>query len=194
MADNYGKSYEELRMEFLKKARKADDRLRALEKASEQKGYRTATQWAYRRAMKDIQYWSGEDAVRFNRDIPKNKQQLIAKLNDIEQFLFSNTSTKTKIKAVYKQRADTFNKKYGTDFTWQDMGKFFESGAAEKIAKMYGSETAYTAMGVIQKKADEIKDAIKDAMLKDIRTGNAKVDEAVQDILKNNLVDISEFL
>ena len=81
-------------------AKVADQRLVRLEKLEGQEGYGNALQWAYKRAMSDIETWSGEGASRFNTKAPANANQLKAKINDIKTFLGSESSTKSGITEV----------------------------------------------------------------------------------------------
>lgn len=141
---------EELLKEYKKLAKRADQRLIRLEALAHEEHYHGATSYAYARAMRDIHTWSGEGANRFNTKAPESSQQLQAKINDIKQFLEADTSTKSGITKVYKRRADTTNKKYGTNFNWQDLANFYESESNKKLAKKYGSKTVVRAIGVIK--------------------------------------------
>lgn len=186
------KTISELSKYYKTIAARADSRLRALEKLSRSEHYKSATQWAYSTAMKEISYWSGEGSRRFSNGMPKNKNSLLAKIKSIERFLSSPTSTKTGIKNVYQKKADTMNSRYGTDFTWEDLGNFFTSGMAEKLSKEYGSKTALKAIGTIQRTDEDIIEAIKSGSDVTIRTSNKKVNEVVADMLKRNDLDLSD--
>ena len=78
-------------------AKVADQRLVRLEQLAGQEGYGNATQWAYRRAMSDIETWSGEGAKRFHTKPPESLSAMRAKINDIKTFLGSESSTKSHI-------------------------------------------------------------------------------------------------
>lgn len=184
----------ELLKEYRKLAKRADQRLVRLERYSEEENFQTATKWAYARAMRDIKQWSGEEATRFNTKPPENMQQLQAKINDIKQFLESKTSTKVGIIKVYKQKADTVNKEYGTDFTWDDLADFYTSGIAEKLNKIFGSKTVLKAVAVIQKSKKEIVDAIKENKEKHLRVKDPIVENTVNKILNDQNIDISMLL
>lgn len=142
-------------------AKVADQRLLRLERYSHDDNFKTATKWAYNKAIKDIESWTGENSRRFNTAAPTNKRALQAKTRDIIQFLQSETSTKTGIINVYKKRADTINQKYGTNLTWQELGSYFQSSDAEKNDKMYGSKTALKAYGVIKKNKKQIQKSLE---------------------------------
>lgn len=149
-------------------AKSADQRLVRLERYSEQDQFHTATKWAYARAQRDIKEWSGEGATRFNTKPPASVSDLKAKIQDIKTFLQSPTSTKRGIKEVYGKKADTLNKKYGTNFKWDEVGKFFQSKLYQKMDKMYGSKTIVKIIGKIQSNKKDVIKAINEAKDKDI--------------------------
>ena len=128
-------------IEYKKLARKADARLRAIEKYSEQKYYKGIERYAYARAIRDIELWSGSGKKRFDTKPPDSLQGIRAKINDIKTFLESPTSTKAGVTEIYKKRADAINERYGTDLTWQQIADYYTSAAHEKAAEMYGSKT-----------------------------------------------------
>lgn len=122
---NINKRPEETLEAYYKRiAKVADQRLVRLEALSQVEGYQGAAQWAYQRAMYDIEKWGYSKKRRFNTKPPADVNQLKAKINDIQAFLESPTSTKAGINAVYKKRAETFNANYGTNFKWQDFANF----------------------------------------------------------------------
>lgn len=131
-------------------AKVADSRLLRLERLSKQEGFEGAWKWSYNKAMKDIERWGG--SKRFYTKAPENLNQLKAKINDIQAFLGSVTSTKTGIVEVYKQRADTFNKKYGMNWSWQDMAKFFDQFGSS-LYDEYGSDVINQVIAVVQSMA-----------------------------------------
>lgn len=164
-------TYESLLSDYRKLAKRADQRLVRLEKYSTDDHYKGATSYAYARAQRDIKAWNGEEASRFNMAPPKNFQQLQAKINDIKTFLEAPTSTKKGITDIYKKRADTTNKRYGTDFSWQDLANFYESELSTKLDSQYGSKTLIKAIGAI-KQADA-----KPSKVKEIIETHKKVSE-----------------
>ena len=138
---------------YTRLAKTADQRLVRLEKLSSQEGFQTAREWSYARAIKDIEKWNAGKEYkeqRFNRSMPKNEAQLKAKINDIRTFLQAPSSTKQGIVDIYKKRAETVNKKYGTSFTWEDLAKFYLKGMNKKLEKEGGSDTILRAIGIIQ--------------------------------------------
>lgn len=182
-------------------AKTADQRMVRLEKASEQKFFHVATEWAYAKATRDILKWippgdTKSTKLRFNTKPPEG-EDLIAKINDIKSFLSSPTSTKQGIINVYKKRADTVNKRYKTKFTWQQLAKYYDSGQAELWDAKFGSKTALRTIGVMQRNKKKIKDAITKADKKDVRI-NAKdkgmLQKTVNQALKENNLNIGDLL
>lgn len=173
-------------------AKVADQRLVRLEKLSQQEGYGNALQWAYRRAISDIETWSGEGATRFNTKPPANIAQLRAKINDIKVFLGSETSTKSDIQNVYKSRVDTINKRYGTRFQIDDLQHVFSSSLWKKMeARSFSSDQILKAIGYIKDRTTD-EDAFK-ALQAQARkrkelpefTGDEFIDLAIRDMLRS---------
>lgn len=148
MAYNYElRPGESLEHYYRRLAKVADQRLVRLEKLAQVPGYEKASGWAYKRAMTDISKWGGNK--RFNTAPPSDPGQIRAKINDIQAFLGAKTSTKSGITNVYKKRADTWNAKYGTNFTWEDLAKYYSKAINEKIEAQMASEVANRAIAVI---------------------------------------------
>lgn len=179
------KAYDERLKLYRKLAKTADQRLLRLERLSKQNGFKNVLSWAYRKAMKDIKYWTGETAERFNTKPPNNINLLNAKIRDIEKFLLMPTSNKRQILQIYKKRADTINKKYGTDFKWEDLAKYFERKQYIKTDGQYGSKTMLMAVGEIQDNEKNIIKAIKKGEDIDLHIDNEAVKDAVYDLIKN---------
>lgn len=130
--------------------KQADQRLVRIEKYAKDPGFENVKNYAYSKAMKELQ---GFGQSRFNAKIPdpdKDPKLFRAKLATAKDFLTAPTSTKSGIVKVYQNRADTINQKYGTNFDWQDMGDFFESGMFQKLSAIFGSKTVLRAIGAIQ--------------------------------------------
>ena len=170
--------YAALVKEYRKLAKRADQRLVRLERYAQQPKYSNVTQFAYKKAMRDIRSWSGENATRFNTKPPSHISKLQAKINDIKAFLGSASSTIKPtpdnvvrndrgeivgggIDLTYQKRADTLNARYGTDVTWENVGSLFESTLYRKISKKYDSKTAVRVIGQLQKNDADIKTAIE---------------------------------
>ena len=174
-------------------AKVADQRLVRLEQLAGQEGYGNATQWAYRRAMSDIETWSGPDAKRFNTKPPESLSAMRAKINDIKTFLGSESSTKSGITRTYVNRANTINKRYGTNFQPDDLAKFFTSCLSKKLEKEFekASKTMMKAIGYISEHATD--DDMLKAMQKEARkrkevptfTGDTFLDGKIAMILRS---------
>lgn len=164
--------------EYRKLAKRADQRLVRLEKYSKRQKYSNVKEFAYARAMRDIRSWSGKDASRFNTKPPSNLNSLMAKINDIKNFLQSASSTikPTADNAVYNQkgeligggidltyqkRAMTLNTKYGTDLSWENVGELFESALYRKLAKKYDSKTSVQIIGQLQSNEKNVVKSFK---------------------------------
>ena len=186
------------RLELLKvyrtAAKTADQRLVRLEKLTQEENFKIADKWAYARAIRDIEQYSGEDATRFNTKPPKTLAGLIAKIEDIKTFLKAPSSTKSGIKKMYVERAKKINEDYGMDFTWGEIGTFFEDerwkylgGGKKKDEGKYESGTALKAIGRIRRKfsKDELKKAIKKGSQIDLKMPDDQVTRTVRDILKD---------
>lgn len=173
-------------------AKAADQRLVRLEKLTGEENFRIADKWAYARAVRDIEAWSGSGATRFNVAPPKSTASLEAKIEDIRHFIESPTSTKTGIKQVYIEKAKTINKKYGTSLKWDQVGKLFESDLWRDLDKKYGSKTAVKALGRMQKYKDKKKllDAVEKADTSDLRVPDDQVGRAVKEALEEHGKDI----
>lgn len=182
-------------------AKTADQRMVRLEKASEQPYFKVATEWAYAKATRDILKWippgdNKSTKLRFNTKPPEG-EDLIAKINDIKSFLSSPTSSKQGIINVYKKRADTVNKKYGTNFTWKQLAKYYDSGQAELWDAKFGSKTALMTIASLQKNKKKLVKAIKEADRKDIRINSkdsSMIKKTVEMALKDNKLNIEDLL
>ena len=146
-------------------AKKADRYMRNLEKLSEQPGYKNVKKYAYAKAEKMIEGWtppgSKSKAPRWQRNTPADTRTLKAKIKDIEDFIQMPTATKRGIDKIYKKRVETINKKYGTNFTWQELAEFFDSSMPDKTFDKYGSKTVLIAIGKIQNNQDTVVEKLK---------------------------------
>lgn len=175
-----------LEKEYRKLAKQADQRLVRLESYKHDKGFKTATLWAYPKAIHAIERWSGEGATRFNTKPPENDIDLMKKIADIKEFLASPSSTKKGIIGIYKKKANTLNENYGTNFTWQELAEFFEDGGAwEQLREAdYGSDTILTAIGSYKQDKTKIEKAIKDKVDAVTRYDPGDDPEQIRAILK----------
>lgn len=194
--------YKALVKEYRKLAKRADQRLVRLEKyATEKPGLGNILQYAYRRAKRDIRSWSGDtERPRFNTKPPSNTNTLKAKIADIKNFLNAQTSMigsaekGTGILGTYQKRVDTINERYGTNFTWESLAKFYDSGISKKLdEKIKDSQTLMRSIGQIQDHEDEIKEAINNNEEVHIDVDDPVVEFEVNKILEDyGIKDISQ--
>lgn len=144
--------YEKLWKEYAKEAKLADQALRRLEGLSHHDHFKNVRKFAYAKAMKDIERWSGKGKKRFDTAAPKTLAALKNKLADIRNFMSSPTSSKKKIQQIYQKRVDTLNKNHGTNFTWQEMANFWESQQMDKLSALgQNSDIIIMAIGTMKK-------------------------------------------
>lgn len=172
-------------------AKVADQRLVRLEALSHEKNYNVVKQWSYAKAQQDIRHWSSK-GTRFNTAPPKTKQQLLAKIGDIKNFLESPTSTKRTITGIYQKRADTTNRRYGTNFTWSDIATFYNSEHYKNLSKRYGSDVITMAIADIQKSDEETIELIKKNKEVNIKASDEMINEVVNDVLAEMGTDLSK--
>lgn len=204
-------NYLTLLSKYNKLAKKADRRMRNLEKLSQEQGFQNVTKYAYARAKRDIEAWTPpgtkDKLPRWQRNAPADTRTLKAKMKDIESFLKAPTSTKRGILDVYKKRVDTINKRYGTSFTWQDLAEYFDTGLKDKTDK-YGSKTVLLAIGRIQKSKEKVledfmnhkptsmkiaDETYTDASGKEVKYGTA-VEQRVNTLLHYYKKDLTQIL
>ena len=192
--------------EYNRLAKKADRMMRELERFSRYEEFQDITKFAYRVAKKDIEKWNPagmkDRPPRWQRALPKNEEgkidtrSLKGKIKDIEKFISMPSATITGIKRIYMKRAKTLNKEYGTDFTWQEMAKFFEEGGLfEKGASEYGSLTILVAYGKIQHNKNKALEKIKDFDDKNILlSDNKEINDTINGMLSKYGADIEKLI
>lgn len=173
-------------------AMRADKRLQRLEKYMKREQYKNLGQFAYARAVRDIEVWSGKGHKRFLTKPPTNdkgeidERALRAKINDIKSFLRADTSTVMPGKdtrgysaKTYAKMATTFNKRYGANLTWQELAQFYESKTAEKISKsIIASKSVAIALGKFKELQKKDKSISRAQILRDLKSGkNVKLDQ-----------------
>ena len=195
--------YNELVSVYRTLAKTADQRLVRLESYAYDENMGNVLQWAYARAQRDIEQWSGSEAKRFNTAPPTKKQSLIAKIKDIQTFIEAPSSTKQGIKNVYQKRAQTINEKYGTNLTWENIGDFFESEMYKKLEDKYGSDLVLKVLAAIDKSKkeqskakkmqEEANKSTKDKTVVKIADDDI-LQRAVDEVIAQYSDDIKEFL
>lgn len=183
-------------------AKKADRRMRELERFSRYDEFKDIKKYAYRKAEAMIKKWTPPDKMyderspRWQRNTPMDTRTLKAKIKDIEEFLDMKSSTLQGIKEIYKNRTEAINKKYGTKFTWQQLAHFFEDGGlADKAFDKYGSATVLLAYGKIQNNKSKALDAIAGFNERNKITDNdIATQETINGLLSNYGYDLQELL
>jgi hypothetical protein len=74
--------------------------------------------------------------------MPKNTHQLEKTKRSLEKFLGATTSTQKGIVGVYEKNAASLTEKFGSNYSWQQMGQFLKSAGFEDLKREYDSETA----------------------------------------------------
>lgn len=198
MAKQYNKPPADLVAQYNKLAKKADRRMRQLERFSRYEEFDKILNYAYRVAEKNIEAWtppgSKEKLPRWQRNMPMDTRSMKAKIKDIENFLSKKTSTVTGVIGVYKKRAETINKKYGTNFTWQQLANYFDTGFAEKTNDKYGSKTVLVAIGQIQNQKEEVVKSLEEKVPVHLQVDDIAVQQTVNNFLHYYKKDISKIL
>lgn len=183
--------------DYLKRLGKmADTRMRRLEKLALEPGYENVLKWAYAAAKKDLMRMDAnnfESVAKRTKAGDFDKRNLQMRINAVKRFLESPTSMKSTIDKQYAGTANNINNKYGTDFKWQDIGKFFDSEAWKKISDQYGSKTALRAIGTIRRmdlnNIDDVNKAIKEASESTQYLKDDEVNAVIKKLLRKNGVN-----
>lgn len=200
-------AYKQLAEEYFTLAHRADSRMLALEKmaASDDK-YKNVKDYAYSRAQKDMGGGTRFEKTIVRRDAEGNEslipyQTLQASVNDINHFLESQTSTKSGIEKTYQKRADTLNKQYDLDLTWEDISEAYDSGTLDKLKAKVGSDVVFKTLATVKAlDKDVIKQIKKDrsrkispdeSSIKDmVFTGDEVADNQIRKVLLDNDIDL----
>lgn len=194
------KTYREKYKEFKRLAKTADQRLREIKNNySKRPNFENMINWAYRKAMKDIKSWSGEEAHTFDRDVPKQQtedftlKQLKAKINDIKSFLNMPTSTISGTISVYQKRADSLNNNpdIQSNFTWEELATVFEDKENNDFYQK-GGVSYLKAVGYIKDNEAELLKSLEDNSRLIVRTGNRKANKMAKDMLKKYGLDFTK--
>jgi len=151
------KEYQQLKKEYVKLAKRADQRLVRLERR-----FKTVPElegMAYKRAVFDILKLTGVGGLpRFNRAIPNDLKNLRRALKNLQRFLGAVTSTWQGFKREdVQKRVDTLNQKYDTNYSAEDLQRLGSSGLIDRFKNKGGSETGMKALGFVQRKKEDLK-------------------------------------
>ena len=181
--------------EFKKLAKRADERLRNIrDNYSKREGFENMINWAYKRAMRDIRHWSGDDATTFNQGTSKlSLTQLKAKKHDVEAFLNMPTSTITGTIGVYQKRADSLNNNpdIQSNFTWEELATVFEDKENNTFYQK-GGVSYLKAVSYMKDNEAELLKALEDKSRLIVRTGNRKANKMAKDMLAEYGLDFTK--
>ena len=203
----------ELQEAYKKEAKRADQRMRELERRSNDPKYKAALDWSYARAQDDLSALFGEDVTRFDRKI-KDRAKLNKAMAAVKAFLNSDTSTIGKgkelrgigetqgIVEMYDKRAAAFNswiaKNTKTDFqfTTEQFRDFVQNQKYQKMRQKYGSDVIIRRVSnrmknknsiirMIQKEQHRARNKITDRMVYNriLREIDEKGFSAAEDLL-----------
>ena len=182
----------ELEAEYKKLARRADARLRQIEVTSRKPGFQGIKKYAYGTAMEDLRrhYGGGKRFGTGKSAMPKTDRKLQAKINAINKFLESPSSTERGVRNIYKARAEFFNKEYGTKFTWKSMANLFENDRFGKLQEIIqGSDEVLNIVGVIKRNKKVIIEAIEKSDFRNL-TLRDKKRKPVDEITLNDVLSV----
>lgn len=181
-------------------AKSADQRLVRLKAYEHDPNFKTATKWAYARAMHDIERWSGAEATRFNTAPPASDEKLISKIQDIKHFLEAPSSTKKGIIDIYKKKADSLNETMGKDnpdwkpLKWQDMAGYFESSLWKKTDSTYGSDVILQIINTVKSNKKKIQKDIEENRDIVINVEDEVLQTTINKVLEEYSEDVKELL
>lgn len=169
---------EELQKIYKREAKRADQRMRELERAQAKPEYKHILEWSYARAQDDLSALFGEGVSRFDRTI-KSKGKLQKALGAVRAFLNSETSTIGKgkaidgvgetsgIKEMFDDRAQKLNSwmeknaGYNPNFNTEQFHDFVQNQRYQKMRKkMGGSLMILRRIAEASKRKGEIKKMI----------------------------------
>lgn len=188
---------------FRRLAKQSDQRLVRLEKLENEECFENVTKWAYANAMYEIKSMHGDNAKRFNVT-PKrlvsgefSEKNMKMQIAIMKKFLLSPTSQKSTIVKTYKNRTNTINKQYGTNFTWQELANFFNTGIDKKLDLQYGSKVKMKAIGMIQrnqwKTKEDIEESIRKASESNMKVKDSEVISMAKTLLEKHGDSITKF-
>ena len=161
-------------------AKVADQRMVSLERLATQPGFKGVQKFAYKEASDMLDFFGSK---RFNVKPPEDRRLFQEKIMTMRRFLTSPTSTKSGIIETYQKRAETLNERYGTNFTWKDLGEYFDKGLADKMAAShYESKTALYAIGKIRSTLDKIRQEVETNT--NVKSGDGPVSDAALAMLR----------
>lgn len=174
----------ELQEAYKKEAKRADQRMRELEKRSTTEEFKAAMKWAYARAQDDLSALFGENVTRFDRKI-KDRRKLNKAMAAVTAFLNSPTSTIREGKELrgiggtpgiidlYEKRKDQFNawidkniarkdRSKRFTFTTESFKDFVQNQEYQKAREAYGSAVLLKTIANRMKQRNKIVKMIRE--------------------------------
>ena len=174
----------ELQAAYKKEAKRADQRMRELEKRSTSEEFKAALKWAYARAQDDLTALFGESVTRFDRKI-KDRRKLNKAMAAVTAFLNSPTSTIREGKELrgiggtsgiidlYEKRKDQFNawidkniavkdRSKRFNFTTESFKDFVQNQEYQKAREAYGSAVLLKVVANRMKQRNKIAKMIRE--------------------------------
>ena len=190
--------------ESRKLAKRANQRLVRLERYSKQDMYKGILEYSYKNSQKDIANLNRmigktdkSGPLRFRESGARIKglsdkemtNYLRSELSSLKRFLNSASSTigetmattgsdiKHGIKFVYDQRTATINSRFGTNFTPEQLQRFFNSRKQSALEREYGSKNMFKIADTI-KDMGKTKREMKEYLEKHITLKNYEIHES----------------
>lgn len=174
----------ELQDAYKKEAKRADQRMRELERRSTTEEFKAAMKWAYARAQDDLSALFGEGVTRFDRKI-KDRRKLNKAMAAVTAFLNAPTSTIREGKELrgiggtlgiidlYEKRKDQFNawidkniarkdRSKRFNFTTETFRDFVQSQEYQKARESYGSAVLLKVVANRMKQRNKIAKMIRE--------------------------------
>ena len=174
----------ELQDAYKKEAKRADQRMRELERRSTTEEFKAAMKWAYARAQDDLSALFGENVTRFDRKI-KDRRKLNKAMAAVTAFLNSPTSTIREGKELrgiggtpgiidlYEKRKDQFNawidkniarkdRSKRFTFTTESFRDFVQNQEYQKAREAYGSTVLLKTIANRMKQRNKIAKMIRE--------------------------------
>ena len=135
------KRFNMLKKQYIKLAKRADQRLVRLERLTKQQGFENIDKFAYASARRDISKRFGDNVSRFNRSVSgMSERELEYAISDVINFLNMVTSTKQGIVKSYNKRYETLKETLNDpNIKWADAIEVFERQIIDRYDKTLDS-------------------------------------------------------
>ena len=135
------KRFNMLKKQYIKLAKRADQRLVRLERLTKEQGFENIDKFAYASARRDISARFGQNVTRFNRSVSgMSERELEYAISDVINFLNKVTSTKQGIVKSYNKRYETLKQSLNDpNIKWADAIEVFERQIIDRYDKTLDS-------------------------------------------------------